>query len=225
LLANEQVDVQVPFGAETHRVTLSREQFAHEADGLYSELLLRVHRLRTAGSETTIAINERLALLPGLLARLAEFNDCAIVRGSTGAAVAAASLLGDLWQPTQDTVQLLCAAPRLAEGTVPELDWRVLQEATPVESGGAPTHVLYRGQAIALSAEPLVIGLGPISWPHKLQVVGAAAGVSRLHCSVMRTSAGAFAIDHSRYGTWLNDEPIVGRGAPRRRSRGWAGRA
>jgi len=215
LLASEQVDVQVPFGAETHRVSLSREQFAHEADGLYSELLLRVHRLRTAGSETTIAINERLALLPGLLARLAEFNDCAIVRGSAGAAVAAASMLGDLWQPLQDTVQLLCAAPRLAQGTLPDSEWQVLQEAKQVEAGGAPTHVLYRGQAIALGAEPLVIGLGPIPCPHKLQVVGAAAGVSRLHCSVIRTSAGALAIDHSRYGTWLNDEPVVGRAALR----------
>jgi len=211
LLEDEQVEVQVPFGAENHRVTLTREQFAHEAETLYAELLLRVHRLRTAGSETTIAISERLASLPGLLARFAEFNDCAIVRGPSGAAVAAASLLEDLWQPSQDTVQLLCAAPRLAEGTVPGVEWQALQQARHAQAGGAPTHVLYRGQAIALRAEPLVIGLGPISSRHRLQIVGAAAGVSRLHCSVIRTAAGAFAIDHSRYGNWLYDEPVVGR--------------
>jgi hypothetical protein len=215
LLEAEQVEVQVPFGAEVHRVTLSREQFAHEAEALYADLLLRVHRLRTAGSDTTIAISERLASLPGLLARFAEFNDCTIVRGPAHAAVAAASVLDDLWQPSQDTVQLLCAAPRLATGTVPDVEWQELQQAQHAEAGGAPTHVLYRGQAIALRAEPLVIGLGPIPSRHRLQIVGAAAGVSRLHCSVIRTSSGAFAIDHSRYGTWLNDEPVVGRTALR----------
>ncbi len=215
LLENEQVEVLVPFGTEIHRVTLSREQFAHEAEALYADLLLRVHRLRTAGSDTTIAISERLASLPGLLARFAEFNDCAIVRGPAHAAVVAASVLDDLWQPSQDTVQLLCAAPRLAAGTVPDIPWQELQQAQQAEAGGAPTHVLYRGQAIALRAEPLVIGLGPIPSRHRLQIVGAAAGVSRLHCSVIRTSSGAFAIDHSRYGTWLNDEPVVGRTALR----------
>jgi pSer/pThr/pTyr-binding forkhead associated (FHA) protein len=44
-----------------------------------------------------------------------------------------------------------------------------------------------------------------------LQVVGAAAGVSRVHCSLLRTPQGVTVIDHSRYGTWLNDEAVIGR--------------
>ena len=202
------VDVEVSFGAETHTLTLAREHFVHQSDPLYSDLLMRVHRLRTAGLETTIALTERAALLPGLVARLTEFNDCTIVRAPPGVSVRAACAFGPLWQGNEDSVQLLTAVPRIdAAG----FDWSVLQEAERSQETAPPTHVLYRGQAIALGSDPLVIGLAPTGAKRTLQVVGAAAGVSRVHCSLMRTAQGVTVIDHSRYGTWLNDEAVVGR--------------
>ncbi|MGH8310146.1 MAG: hypothetical protein ACRETX_10190, partial [Steroidobacteraceae bacterium] len=101
--ADEFVEVEVPFGNETHALRLAREQFEHEVDALYSELLMRVHRLRTAGHATTIALSERTAMLPGLVARLTEFNDCGVVRCAPGVAVSAACALGELWQGSGDT--------------------------------------------------------------------------------------------------------------------------
>jgi hypothetical protein len=205
--ANDSVDVDVSFGAEQHVLKLAREHFVHQADPLYSDLLMRVHRLRTAGHETTIALTERAALLPGLVARLAEFNDCTVARAATGVSVRTACAFGELWQGGEDSVQLLTAAPRLDAPA----EWTVLQEAQRSEAAAPPTHVLYRGQAIALGAEPLVVGLAPGSAARALQVVGAAAGVSRVHCSLVRTAQGVTVIDHSRFGTWLNDEAVVGR--------------
>ena len=67
---------------------LTREQFAIEANALYTELLMRVHRLRTPGHATTIVLGDRAASLPGLAERFAEFNDCGVVRSAPGAAVA-----------------------------------------------------------------------------------------------------------------------------------------
>ena len=32
-----------------------------------------------------------------------------------------------------------------------------------------------------------------------------------MHFSLLRMAEGAVVIDHSRYGTWLNDERVVGR--------------
>jgi hypothetical protein len=206
--AHEFVEVDVSFGTETHSLKLAREHFVHQADPLYSDLLMRVHRLRTAGHQTTIALTERAALLPGLLVRLAEFNDCSVTRAAPGVSVRTACAFGELWQGSEDSVQLLTAAPRLE--TAPA-DWTLLQEAQRSESVAAPTHVLYRGQAIALGGEPLVIGLAPGGAARTLQVVGAAAGVSRVHCSLVRTPQGVTVVDHSRYGTWLNDEAVVGR--------------
>jgi hypothetical protein len=206
--ANDFVDVDMSFGAETHALKLARAHFLHQADPLYSDLLMRVHRLRTAGHQTTIALTERAALLPGLVARLGEFNDCTVARAAPGLSVRAACAFGALWQGGEDSVQLLTAAPRLE---MPADAWTVLQEAQRSEEVAPPTHVLYRGQAIALGTEPLVIGLAPTGAARVLQVVGATAGVSRVHCSLMRTAQGVTVIDHSRYGTWLNDEAVIGR--------------
>ena len=207
--AHDSVDIDMSFGAETHSLKLAREHFVHQADPLYSDLLMRVHRLRTAGHQTTIALTERAALLPGLVARLTEFNDCTIARAAAGVSVrTACALPGDLWQGGEDEVQLLTAAPRFE---TPAPEWALLQEAQRSEAVAAPTHVLYRGQAIALGGEPLVVGLAPGAGGRTLQVVGAAAGVSRVHCSLLRTAQGVTVIDHSRYGTWLNDEAVIGR--------------
>jgi hypothetical protein len=206
--ANDSVEVDVSFGAEQHSLELAREHFVHQADPLYSDLLMRVHRLRTAGHQTTIALTERAALLPGLVARLAEFNDCSVGRAAPGVSVRTACAFGELWEGGEESVQLLTAAPRLAAGPA---EWTLLQEAQRSEPVAAPTHVLYRGQAIALGSDPLVIGLAPSGAVRALQVVGAAAGVSRVHCSLVRTPQGVTVVDHSRYGTWLNDEAVVGR--------------
>ena len=207
LAANDFVEVDVSFGAETHMLKLAREHFVHQADPLYSDLLMRVHRLRTAGHQTTIALTERAALLPGLVTRFTEFNDCTIARAGAGVSARTACAFDELWQGSEDSVQLLTAAPRLEAAA----EWTVLQEAQRSEAVAPPTHVLYRGQAIALGGEPLVIGLAPVGAARTLQVVGAAAGVSRVHCSLIRTAQGVTVIDHSRYGTWLNDEAVVGR--------------
>ena len=211
LAANDFVEIEMTFGAETHSVRLAREHFVHQADPLYSDLLMRVHRLRTAGHTTTIALTERAALLPGLVARLAEFNDCSVARAAPGLSVRAACAFGPLWQGDEDSVQLLTAVPRIDPAAMAGSEWTVLQEAQRSETAAPPTHVLYRGQAIALGSEPLVIGLAPTGAARTLQVVGAAAGVSRVHCSLMRTAQGVTVVDHSRYGTWLNDEAVVGR--------------
>ncbi len=211
LATDEFIEVDVPFGSETHALRLAREQFVHEVDALYSELLMRVHRLRTAGHATTIALSDRTAMLPGLGARFAEFNDCGVVRSAPGLSVRAACALGDLWQGTEDSIQLLSAVPRIDAQVAASFTWPVLQEARRAEAVAVPTHVLYRGQAIALGGDPLVIGLAPMGAARALQVVGAAAGVSRVHCSLVGTAEGVTVVDHSRYGTWLNDEAVVGR--------------
>ncbi len=212
LAVSDVVAIEVPFGSEVHTLNLAREHFVHEADALYSDLLMRVHRLRTAGQATTIALSDRAALLPGLVARLAEFNDCGVVRGAPAVSVRAACAFGDLWQGgNEDSVQLLSAVPRIDPQSAASFAWPVLQEARRADAVTAPTHVLYRGQATALSGEPLIIGLAPAGAARALQVVGAAAGVSRVHCSLIRSAEGVSVVDHSRYGTWLNDEAVVGR--------------
>ncbi len=211
LQSSDAVEIEAPFEGETHSVRLTREQFAIEANALYTELLMRVHRLRTPGHATTIVLGDRAASLPGLAERFAEFNDCGVVRSAPGAAAIAACAIEESPEG-EDTVQLLCAVPRADASLAARLPWQSLQEARLADVVAAPSHLLYRGQALALGPEPLRIGLAPPrDGSASLSVVGASAGVSRLHCSVLRLPSGAVVVDHSRYGTWLNDERVFGR--------------
>jgi predicted component of type VI protein secretion system len=75
----------------------------------------------------------------------------------------------------------------------------------------APSHLLYRGQAIALDGESLTIGTAVGGAKRALNVSGATAGVSRAHCTVLRQGRDFMVFDHSSYGTWLNDERVAHR--------------
>ena len=75
----------------------------------------------------------------------------------------------------------------------------------------APSHLLYRGQAIALDGESLTIGTSVGSASRSLNVAGATAGVSRSHCTLLRQGTDLLVFDHSSFGTWLNDERIAHR--------------
>jgi hypothetical protein len=80
-------------------------------------------------------------------------------------------------------------------------------------SGGDPraaTHVVFGGRAMSLSADPLLVGIAP-SGARVLPIPGSVAGVSRLHCSLMLQAGHAFVQDHSRFGSYLNDELIESR--------------
>lgn len=215
LIDDAAIDAQMHFGAETFRVPLTREEVALEAEHAYGEILLCVHRLRRSGVATTLALSHAAGRLPGLRERLAEFSDCELVRCPPGAAALAALAHGSLWSAAPDSATLLAAATRLDAAAAEPLIPAVLRPAAQAEPADAPSHVLYRGQAIPLNTTPLVVGLAPGGARRCLQVAGASAGISRLHCSLLRTPQGALVIDHSRYGTWLNDEHVPGRAALR----------
>lgn len=209
LESDSSIDVEMAVGGETHRVPLSRELIETEAQPLYAQILLAAHRLRRAGHVTTIGLSERAARLPGLLARFAEFQDCDVVGFPAGAAALAATQLDLPWSVDENNAVLVRTAPLLPAGA-PFAPVN-LQRGQATASVAAPTHALYRGLAHAVSARPLVVGTGPQALGVQLQIAEASAGISRIHCSLLRSPEGAVVIDHSRHGTWLNDERVVSR--------------
>ena len=83
--------------------------------------------------------------------------------------------------------------------------------AGPGAAAAAPSHLLYRGQAVALDGDALTIGTAVAAASRVLNVTGATAGVSRSHCTVLRQGKDLVVFDHSSYGTWLNDERVAHR--------------
>lgn len=185
-------------------VTLTRDQFAISVADIWRQLgaLLREQRLMT--SAKTILVDERDAALPGMREMLADFSACRVAVCPTGLAARHASLQ---------------AAVADASGGVPLR--RGHSRVTALESIDAlvlplakrhyrkPTHLLIDTRTVDLSAAiPLLMGraVGDAG----LQLADGLAGVSRLHCAILEREGELCVVNHSRYGTWLNDELVRG---------------
>jgi hypothetical protein len=210
----DEVEAEIEIGAATHRVTLSREQLTAAVDALCGDVLRLVQASRPAGLALRLCVTPRIAVVPGLLDRLATLRDCVVVVLERGAAACgalqhAAAILRPAEAialvhrlPVQSPVDAAAAvAPTGTPGSVPE------------ES--VPTHVLFRGRAWALTAVPLTLGWSVPAAPRALSLPAGIAGVSRAHCTLRVLDGQAVVEDQSTYGTYVNDERVGGRVALR----------
>jgi hypothetical protein len=205
--------VQLEYGGLRHETQLSAAQLQGASETLHGELLRLVHSARRAGEAVTLYVGDRVARLPGIDDVLARLRDCEIVKLPAGAAgvgalAHAAEIAG---RPTDDApdapaipeqgevllVNRLSGAPAL----VPD------HRTHEARGTASPTHLVYLGRAYALSPEPLVVGRGAAG-ARAVPIAGAAAGVSRSHCTLVRRGGEAVLEDHSTYGTFLNGERV-----------------
>jgi hypothetical protein len=83
-----------------------------------------------------------------------------------------------------------------------------------VPAAARPTHLVYRGVARAILAEPLAIGTAAPAGRRAL-TVAAGPGISRLHCTIARATDGVWLEDLSTYGSFVNGERVGGRASLR----------
>ncbi len=201
LLAHaESVDAVIDTGAGAYSATLRREQFTLAAEAWYAQLAELVHGGHRAGEPATLALSSRAALLPALGARLAAQPGLELVELSESAPAAAAAARAAELGPAEPPA-LVVALPRVRPAT-----------ATKRRTGvAAPTHVILDGRAHAIGERPLVIGAG--GGAGRRIPLPAGPGISREHCSLLRTGVDVLVRDHSRHGTWLNGARIEGEAA------------
>jgi hypothetical protein len=82
--------------------------------------------------------------------------------------------------------------------------------APSVPPEARPTHLVYRGLARAILAEPLAIGTA-VPAGRRALAVAAGPGISRVHCTVARAADGVWLEDLSTYGSFVNGERVGGR--------------
>ncbi|MBS0611750.1 MAG: FHA domain-containing protein [Proteobacteria bacterium] len=171
----------------------------------YRTLTARLHALRPARRAASILLSATAARLPGILEALSEFNDCPLFTANTGQAAQAA--LG-IWDEVQlrDPVQMLL----LSLPHTPYEAWLPARTAAAPDAVSAATHVVFAGRALALSSEPLLVGTATDA-ARSLAVPASVAGVSRRHCSLLLEGGQAFVVDHSRFGSFLNEERVPAR--------------
>jgi pSer/pThr/pTyr-binding forkhead associated (FHA) protein len=71
------------------------------------------------------------------------------------------------------------------------------------------THVVYRGRALPLPAEGVVLGRD--AGESALPLPDGIAGLSRRHCTLRREQGRSHVVDHSSHGTFLDGARVRGR--------------
>jgi hypothetical protein len=197
--------IELPAAGEPRRISLAAEQFAQRAQSVYRDLLAVLQEVRPV-STVEVLLDRALLELPGLRTKLDELRGCRLLTMSPGVAARAASLQ-QTTPATDGSVTLqrghaLWSTPLESPLELPRPDAAI---AAP-----SPTHLLWEGRVVSLPRGRR-IDMGREVDSAGVQVGEGVAGVSRLHCSLQRDERGVTLQDHSRYGTWLNDQRVLGR--------------
>lgn len=206
LAGQSPIQLQMQFRDSALRIELERDQFIAAADKHYAELLKLVQDARVAGMPIELRVSHRVAALPGLVERLSSLRDCELkILPQGAAAVGALSYAPSIARPAE-SLALIYQLPIPRADTTESAS--VEHASTPVQL--RPTHVLFQGRAWRISERPLAVGWSVEGRARRLALPSAAPGVSRSHCTLLRRNGSVVIEDHSTYGTFVNDERVVG---------------
>lgn len=208
LADQEQVLLEMQFDDRPLEIELERAQFIAAAQPHYDELYRLVQGARVAGLPIELRVSQRVAGLPGVLQRFETLRDCTVQVLPSGAAARGALQYRAAIERPANSLALVyqLPVPRAESAGVAPSDI----ESTPAPL--RPTHVLFQGRAWSLSEQPLLVGWSVASG-RALSLPGALPGVSRSHCTLVRHNGTILVEDHSTYGSYINDERVVGRTA------------
>jgi hypothetical protein len=167
--------------------------------------------LANTGEPATILVTDRIAGLPGLIAKLSSVAENGLEVLSSGAAAKGALSHREIIEAPGSELTFVVRLPSALEPAAGEavLPAPAVVSATDPRSS-PPTHVLYNGVAHAITKDPLFLGLTVPEDGRGIELTGATAGISRSHCSLYRRKGLVVIEDHSTYGTYLNGRKIKG---------------
>jgi hypothetical protein len=197
LAARESLDATLDTGSGSFTATVRREQFTLAAEAWYAQISDLVHGGHRADEPATLLLSARAALLPALAERLGSLPGLEVAALPDTAAATGAASHADALGPAEPPA-LVTALPRAHAAAGGERRRQVADAAT---------HAILAGRAYAISEEPLVVGAGD-GEGRRIAVAG--AGISRLHCTLLRDGGRALVRDHSRYGSFVNGEQVAG---------------
>jgi hypothetical protein len=185
-------------------VSIAKEQFVQRAAVVTRELSAILRGLRSAGQPINVLVRDDDFLLPGIAVALDELRHCSVRVISGGLVARAVSLQSNELSrgPVALRRQISMTAP-LEQPTDYQPQPDLARHAIP------PSHVFHAGTALPIAgSRSFEIGRSPDN--AGLVISPAARGVSRRHCTLRSIDGELYVIDHSRYGTWLNDERVAG---------------
>lgn len=209
LQQSEHVTLSFQFGERELQLEIERAQLIAAAEPHYVELMRLVQGARVAGMPIELRVSQRVAAMPGLLERFQTLRDCALQVLPPAAAALGALEYDSVIRRPADSLALVYQLP------VPRAESADTYAADPEETPPQlrPTHVLFQGRAWGISEQALTIGWAVDGRRRALILPNALPGISRAHCTLSRRHGAVIVEDHSTYGTFVNDEKVVGRTA------------
>ena len=201
-----QAIITIQAGERTLEVELDRADFIAAVEPHYIELLRLVQSARVAGMPIALRVSQRVAAMPGLLERFTSLRDCEVEVLPHGAAALGALKYAESIRRGPESLALVYQLP-----TPPAAGVTALRDDHSTPPQLRPTHVLFQGRAWALSERPLVVGWSTDGGQRSLVLPTASPGISRAHCTLSRRNGSVLVEDHSTYGSFVNDERVVGR--------------
>jgi hypothetical protein len=206
LQGSETVDAVLEAGGRRHRLNLARDRVVAAVDREY-EGLVQLVRAQAASGVAAILVGDRAAALPGLVARLAT-DTSAEVTGLPPATAATGALrwAEQIRCPDEDALPFIThlRPPPRAEAADGGPRTRPFDAAVL-----APSHVVHRGLAHAITAEPLLIGSSPPAGVRSLQV-GPDEEIAPHHCSLYLSGDRVVVENHGEQGTFVNGRRLEG---------------
>jgi FHA domain len=207
LETNSPLTLSMQFGDRALEIELTRERFIEAAEAHYADLVSLVQNARVAGVAIDLRLSHRVAALPGLRERFHALRDCTVqVLPQGAAALGALKYEAAIRRPAESLALVYHLPTPLAANDEPI--------ATHVEATPAPlrpTHVLFQGRAWRISEQPLAVGWSLSGATRGLTLPVAAPGISRTHCTLVRLNGSVLVEDHSTYGSFVNEERVVGK--------------
>jgi hypothetical protein len=158
--------------------------------------------------EARLLVSESLTGMPGMDAVLDSAHLSRVMVVPAGSAACAASALPALPPLASGAVQYLTrTSVPVASREVSPLPQRQGRDAQPPLMA---THVVYRGRAMPIGAQGLVLGREPGS-ATELRLPEGIAGLSRRHCTLRREQGRTQIVDHSSFGSFLDGARVSGR--------------
>jgi len=189
------------------RLVLSRDQLAEAAQPVLQPAVMALQTLSAGLPDDSLLISEALMAVPGAGSLLEAARVARAFRMPVGSAACGASLLPAAPVLASGAVQYLTRVPWPAGASDPE----PLPPLQPQAGNHTmATHVIYRGRALPIGAEALVVGRDPAA-AQELRLPEGIAGLSRRHCTLRRERGRAVLIDHSSHGSYLDGVRVRGR--------------
>lgn len=206
------VDAVVDSDGTRFSVNVDAQLFSDAAQGFYRELARLARSARIAGESAALVLPAESRRWPGFLPRLLELEQDGLIIAPPGIAAVAASL-----QVTNsaEAPRLRRHVARLADHPLSANVEYVAPAITSPARALPVTHILFGGDSMRFPEMGVTIGTEEAADSPHIMLPRAAAGVSRLHCSLRRDGERTMLIDHSRYGTWVNGARVRERAAVR----------